>query len=128
MGAIIVKDFQEQEASKAHPFLGWRFAKPGKLCGDKKCDYCGKYFSWDSANIERYILERRWEGTKKEPVHCNSTHCQDYHNRWLVHMKRLKENPEYREANYVQRKSREGYDEKKVYRLYQRLKQQGLVA
>lgn len=125
--SIHVGKFEEIDPVK-NRFLGYRFARNGKVCGDKKCDYCGRWFSWDISNVEKYILERRWNDVKGEPVHCNNSLCQDYQNRWIKHNQRLATNAEYRASNWVEREKRRGKEEKDAVKLFMSLKEKGVVA
>ena len=127
MANIISEKYQEVDYRKGG-FFGYRFAKNGRTCGDKKCDYCGKWFHWDTANMERYILQRRWNERKSEVIHCNNSLCQDYHQRYLVHMNKLATSGEYRMSNFVEREKRKGVEEKTAFGLFQRLHSKGMVA
>jgi hypothetical protein len=109
-------------------YLGEKFTNFDHLAGEKKCDYCGKWFSWSTQNIDKYIVERRWDFNRKEAIHCGSGHCWDYHMRVLKHEHKLKTSAEYRESNFVERKKREGMDSEKAFALYQRMKASKVVA
>jgi hypothetical protein len=109
-------------------YLGERFTNGEHLAGEKRCDYCGKWFPWSEQNIEKYLLERRWDAARGEPVHCGNSHCWDYHIRWLTHVRKMNMSAEYRESNFVERKKREGQSEQKAMQLYNRLKAKGVVA
>jgi len=121
---VIMDKWQEV----GHRSLGYRFRKDGKpLCGEMKCPICGKWFSWSETNVERFLLERRWNFRKGEPEHCGSSHCYDYHMRYLKHQRRLGENQEYREQHFIEQKKRTGMHEKNAFKLFERLKQKGVV-
>lgn len=109
-------------------YLGEKFSNGEHLAGEKRCDYCGKWFSWSTQNIDKYIVERRWDFGRKEAIHCGSGHCWDYHIRWLRHNHRMRTSMEYRESNFIERKKREGVDERDAFTLFQRLKAKGVAA
>ena len=109
---IIVDKFKEIDPVK-NRFLGYRFAKPGKACGEMRCFICGRYFNWDITQVEKYILERRWDEDRGEPAHCGKQHCHDYHRRYLIHLHRIENDSEYLEAH--------------TWNLYQRLQSQGML-
>lgn len=131
MPNIISSKYREidyRSLPKHQKFLGYRFQKDGKTAGDKRCDYCGKWFSWEASQMERYILDRRWNFQMKEPIHCGNSLCWDYHMRYLKHVQKMKSDPQYVENNFVERKRREGMDSNKAFNLFQRLKERGLAA
>ena len=113
---------------KQDRYLGEKFSDGQHVAGEKRCDYCGKWFSWSTQNLDKYITERRWDFARKEAIHCGNSLCWDYHMRWLKHEKKLRESAEYRETNFVERKKREGMDTTKAWNLFQRLKMSGVVA
>ena len=96
-------------------FLGFRSQKDGVLAGDMRCLLCGRWFSWSKANIKNYILQRRWDATRNEPSHCGSSHCDDYHRRYIKHMSRLVS----KDQEYI---------EKWAWKKFNQLKQSRLVA
>lgn len=97
--------------------LGYQYEKDGHIYGDKRCDYCGKWFTWTTERKSRYMEDFNWkveEGQPKrimignkpdgtpilrkvytshneEPIHCGSGHCNDYHARVLQHEKNVAE-------------------------------------
>jgi hypothetical protein len=109
-------------------YLGERFTNGERLAGEKKCDYCGRWFSWSEQNLEKYLLERRWDAARGEPIHCGKTGCWDYHIRWLKHVRKMNTSHEYRAKNFIERKTREGTDERDAIKLFNRLKARGVVA
>ena len=109
-------------------FLGEKFSNGDHLAGEKRCDYCGKWFSWSTQSMDKYIVERRWDFRRKEAVHCGSGHCWDYHMRVLKHENKLRHSAEYRESNFIERKRREGMDSNEAFSLFQRLKAKGVAA
>ena len=118
----------QDELCRRDRFLGEKFSNGEHLAGEKRCDYCGKWFSWSTQNIDKYIVERRWDFSRKEAVHCGSGHCWDYHIRWLRHEHKLRTSMAYRESNFIERKRREGVDEKDAFKLFHRLKAKGVAA
>ena len=95
MSFNIIVDRYKDVDPVAPRYLGERVQKRGRLCGQKRCDYYGEYFHWDSANKEKYILSRNWNFKKGEPYHCGNSRCEDYHRRWLRHQERLMNEPDY---------------------------------
>ena len=127
MPAVIVDKYQEIDGAK-NGFLGHRFVKGERLAGDMKCPLCGKWFSWVLSKIETYIIERRWDYRKEEPVHCGNSMCHDYHMRYLKHCERLKKDIQYQEDHFVRNQVRQhGVDENSMWKLFQRLRRKGLV-
>jgi hypothetical protein len=68
-------------------FLGHQFDNGEFRAVEKRCDYCGKWFTFDVKDITKWgnNIKTAFNGLK-EKVHCDSEHCKDYHNRYLVHM------------------------------------------
>lgn len=124
---IIVDKHQELDGAR-EKFLGYRFKKAGRVSGDMKCLLCGRWFTWTISKVESYILERRWDEMRGEPVHCGKSMCHDYHRRYLRHVERLKRDAQYREDHFVQSEARKhAVDENSMWALFQRLKKKGLV-
>lgn len=114
---------------KTGKFFGHRASNGLVTAGDKRCDYCGKWFSWSDANMEKYILQRRWNQQKGEPIHCGNSLCHDYHHRWLKHCLKMATDIAYRESNFIEReKRRNNIQEKDAWKLFQTLKGKGVVA
>lgn len=72
--------------------LGHLYEKDGKRALDKRCDYCGRWMTFDVKNIQAWgdnvkMGHNNWP----EKVHCGSEHCQYYHARVLKHEKRMEE-------------------------------------
>ena len=127
MPNIIVDRYQEIDGAKAG-FLGYRFKKGQKVSGDMRCLLCGKWFCWTLSKVESYILERRWDDRRGEPVHCGNSMCHDYHRRYLNHVERLKKNAQYREDHFVRSEARKhSVDENVMWELFDRLKKKGFV-
>lgn len=120
MGDIILNNGKPSQALEGGGFralsveekgyLGYQYVRDGIIYGDKRCDYCGKWFSWTMKQRAKYIENWNWKIEKgapvrrkndqgvveiltdvinEEPIHCGSEHCQDYHNRVLKHEQRL---------------------------------------
>src|SRR3990167_4225766 len=91
-----------------HQFVRTTNEKGFQRAGDKRCEYCGAWFHWTDAERDLYVRtgnidvaygrrERHIVGYTKddrpiyrsqpptmvnwEPVHCGSSHCQEYHRR-----------------------------------------------
>jgi hypothetical protein len=123
---VVMDSWKEQKGN----FLGYRFRKEGKpVCGEMKCPICGKWFSWSLQNIERYILEKRWDEKRGEPSHCGNSLCWDYHIRWLKHVEKMRASSEYRAENFIERQKRRFQKtERDAHDLFLRLKARGVVA
>jgi len=72
--------------------LGHIYERDGRRAHDKRCDYCGKWMSYDVKNIATWgdnakIGLNNWP----EKIHCGSTHCTDYHVRVMRHEEKVKE-------------------------------------
>ena len=127
MPAVIVDRYKEIDGAKAG-FLGYRFKKGRRLAGDMRCMLCGRWFTWSRQNIEKYILEHRWDDRRGEPTHCGNSMCHDYHIRYLRHVERLKRDAQYQEDHFVQSQVREhGVNQNSMWQLFQRLKRKGLI-
>lgn len=88
MPNIIIGKFKEVDP-ETELFLGHQFDRNGERAIEKKCDYCGKYFTFDVKDVES------WDDNVKmgfngypEKVHCGSSHCEYYHYRVLAHQQR----------------------------------------
>lgn len=128
MPSLIVGKYKELDGAK-QGFLGHRFKKAQELAGDMRCQLCGDWFCWQLAKINTYIVERRWDARRGEPIHCGNTACHDYHMRYLKHVARLKSDPQYNEDHFVRVQVREhGVDENAMWKLFQRLRARGMVA
>lgn len=71
--------------------LGHLHEKDGHRAHDKKCDYCGRWMTYDIKSIHL------WGDNVKmgfhdwpEKVHCGSQHCIEYHRRYLKHEDKIK--------------------------------------
>lgn len=127
MPAVIVDGYKEIDGAK-EGFLGYRFKKGQALAGDMRCRLCGTWFCWTLSRIETYTIERRWDERRGEPIHCGNSHCYDYHMRYLKHVARLKNDPQYQEDHFVRAQVKEhGMNENVMWRLFQRLRVKGLV-
>lgn len=64
-------------------FCGHRFVLGAKLYGDKRCLYCGVWFHWKDTDYQTWVktgnIDRLNMDDTIEPLHCGSSHCQDYH-------------------------------------------------
>lgn len=112
------KESRSQEIDGDNRFCGHRFVLKQRLYGDKRCLYCGVWFHWQSSenNVNRWIrtnnLDKLNKDTNIEPLHCESLHCQEYHE--LCRRADLKRQQDYQE----------GLDQKylKVYKNLKRAK------
>jgi len=122
--------YSEVNIRKQNVKFGRVFTKDGRrYAGDMRCTICGKWFAWNEENMMKYILGRRWDERKGQPIHCGSSHCHDYHMRYLKHRAKLANNPEYVMENFIEReKRRNQITEKKAFDLFMRLKNHGVVA
>lgn len=66
--------------------LGHQYEKGGMRAHEKRCDYCGRWMTFDIKSVHL------WGDNMKmgfndwpEKIHCGSEHCQDYHNRVKKH-------------------------------------------
>ncbi len=115
MVTIIVNPYKKINWRKdgfKKPWLGHRFwrERGQPIEGDKRCLVCGKWMTWSIKNKAKYIQEGRWDFDRKEPIHCNSEHCQEY---WRRYEKAEEQRIKLREEYYLN--------------LYKRLKKLGLV-
>jgi hypothetical protein len=94
----LAKSSKSYEIEGQSRFVGHRFALGGKMYGDKRCIHCGKWFHWKASDEANWFINRNIDETvpdRSEPAHCGSSHCQEYHHRWLKALdKRAKENDE----------------------------------
>lgn len=112
------KDGKSIEIDGDSRFCGHRFLLKTKLYGDKRCLYCGKWFHWQGSDKDKWIVNRNIDphnlDNNIEPLHCGSSACEDYHNRWLTHQDKLA-------------KEAEKMNEIEMLTLFSQLKAKGLV-
>lgn len=64
-------------------FAGHRFILANKLYGDKRCLYCGTWFHWKDTDYQTWVktgnIDRMNLDDTIEPLHCGTSHCQEYH-------------------------------------------------
>jgi len=71
--------------------LGHIFEKDGKRAHDKRCDYCGRWMTYDIKNIHEWGSNAKMGlNDWPEKVHCGSEHCQEYHYRVIRHEEKVK--------------------------------------
>lgn len=96
-----MKETKSQEVDGNDRFCGHRFVLKQKMYGDKRCLYCGKWFHYqvNEVNVNRWIkttnLDHLNRDNNIEPLHCESSHCVEYHD--LCKQADLKRQEEYRE-------------------------------
>ena len=77
------KDKTSTEIQGDSRFCGKRFAIGGIIEGHKRCVYCGVWFFWTSRKVAEYLAGGNIDPFNAdeniEPLHCNSQHCQDFH-------------------------------------------------
>lgn len=89
-GQIIMGGWNKVDPDK-EMHLGHLFEKDGKRAHDKRCDYCGRWMTYDLKNIHEWrenvkIGLNDWP----EKVHCGSTHCVEYHRRVVANEDKIK--------------------------------------
>lgn len=95
------KESKSTEVEGQNRFCGHRFVLKQKLYGDKRCLYCGKWFHWQSneTNVNRWVRTNNLDNfnvdNNIEPLHCESSHCQEYHE--LCRKADIKRQEEYQE-------------------------------
>lgn len=111
MPYIIGEKFKRVDPDK-ELFLGEQHERGGQRCIDKRCDYCGRWISFNVRDVWKWgdNVKRSFNGLP-EKVHCGNGLCQDYHVRVLAHKQRVTR--EMMEAGR---------------RHFERLKRKGLVA
>lgn len=102
------KESRSQEIDGDSRFCGHRFVLKQKMYGDKRCLYCGKWFHWQSSehHVNRWIKTNNLDNLNRdnniEPLHCESDHCQEYHELCRkVEVKRQLEAQEQVDQNYL---------------------------
>lgn len=64
-------------------FAGHRFVLGTRLYGDKRCIYCGDWFHWKDSDYQTWVrtgnIDRMNLDDTIEPLHCASSHCEEYH-------------------------------------------------
>jgi len=112
------KDSQSIEINGVSKFCGHRFLLKTKLYGDKRCLYCGKWFHWKDTECITWLKENNIDNMNLdgalEPLHCNSSHCQEYHRLCLIAAERCKKE----ELEDMEQRS---------LRLFKHLKSRGMV-
>ena len=108
------KESRSHEVQGDARFVGHRFILKTRGYGDKKCLYCGVWFHWtESIALHEGMkgnVDRMNNDDVLEPLHCGSSHCEEYHRLALI----AKAN---RDANL----------ERRMERTYQKLQQAGLA-
>jgi hypothetical protein len=91
MAIIITTKYKKIDPEK-ELFLGYQFEKDGNRSIDKRCDYCGKWFTFDVSECDEWgdNIQFAFNGVP-EKVHCGSSHCEEYHRRVLLHQKKENE-------------------------------------
>lgn len=91
MPNIIIDKWKLVDPNK-EPYLGYEFEKDGKRVLQKRCDYCGKWITFDIRGVESWgdNVKMGFNGYP-EKIHCGSLLCQDYHHRVLLQEKRDQE-------------------------------------
>lgn len=89
MPNIIVGRYKYVDPDK-EMYLGHEFEKNGKRSLDKRCGYCGEWFTFDIKDLISWgdNIQRGFNGWP-EKVHCGSEHCQEYHRRVKQHERRM---------------------------------------
>ena len=115
--------------SKHSKYLGHRWQSERFLSGDLRCKLCGRWFSWSTQNVEKYVLEHRWNEERNEPEHCGSTHCQDYQMRYVRHLCKMHNDPDYYvEMQFKVKQRKETEREHAAYQLFNQLKSKGVIS
>ena len=112
------KDSKSVEIDGTSLFAGHKFLLKTKLYGDKRCVYCGRWFHWKETDYLTWLRTKNIDSMHRdkgvEPLHCGSSHCEEFHRRYLRHQEKLK-------------KERRGEAEVFFLNLYKKLKKQGVV-
>lgn len=77
---------------KEERYLGHEFEKNGVRSLDKRCEYCGKWFTFDIKNVHEWGNNIRlgFNG-QPEKIHCGNSLCEDYHVRVIAHERKENE-------------------------------------